>query len=147
MARSDPQAGFRFKVIIDQVQTAGFSRVKGLSRETRVESYREGGVNDYEHKLITLTSYPNLVLERGLASPELWNWHQDVVEGRVKRHTITITLEDEQRRETWSWTASQAYPVKWSGSDFDASSGQVTVEAVEFAHHGLLLRKAGGQAA
>lgn len=143
MARFDPQAGFRFKVSIDQVRTGGFTRVKGLSRETRVESFREGGVNDFEHKLMTLTSYPNLVLERGLADPELWNWHQDVVEGRVKRRTITITLEDSERKETWSWTASQAYPVKWSGSDFDSGSGQVSVESVEFAHHGLLLRRAG----
>lgn len=147
MARSDPQAGFRFKVSIDQVRTGGFTRVKGLSRETRVESFREGGVNDFEHKLMTLTSYPNLVLERGLADPELWNWHQDVVEGRVKRRTVTVTLEDGERKETWSWTASRAYPVKWSGSDFDSASGQVSVESVEFAHHGLLLRKAGGQTA
>ena len=57
--------------------------MKGLSRETQASrSYREGGVNDYEHKLVTLTTYPNLVLERGLADPELWDWHQDVVEGQ-----------------------------------------------------------------
>jgi phage tail-like protein len=147
MARVDPYAGFRFKVSIDQLQTGGFSRAKGLQRETRVESYREGGVNDFEHKLVTLTAYPNLVLERGLADPALWNWHQDVVEGRVKRRAITITLEDEQRREVWSWSAQGAYPVKWSAADLDARSSEVNVEAVEFVHHGLLLRRSGGQAA
>ena len=33
----------------------------------KYESYREGGVNEYEHKLITQVSYPVVVLERGLA--------------------------------------------------------------------------------
>ena len=68
-------------VLVDQIQKGGFTKVRGLQRETRVESFREGGVNDYEHKLVTLTSYPNLVLERGLADPYLWHWHQAVVEG------------------------------------------------------------------
>lgn len=30
------------------------------------ESYREGGVNDYEHKLITQVSYPRLFLNADL---------------------------------------------------------------------------------
>jgi phage tail-like protein len=141
MARSDPYSGFRFLVSIDQIQAGGFSKVKGLSRETRIESYREGGVNDFEYKFITLTTYQNLALDRGLADPGLWQWHQDVVEGRVVRRTITVTLRDEQMREVWSWTAQAAYPVKWTASDFDAVSGQVVTETVEFAHHGLLLRK------
>jgi phage tail-like protein len=72
MARSDPYAGFRFVVLVDQIQKGGFTKVRGLQRETRVETFREGGVNDHEHKLVTLTSYSNLVLERGLADPYLW---------------------------------------------------------------------------
>ena len=141
MARSDPYSGFRFLVSIDQIQAGGFSKVKGLSRETRIESFREGGVNDFEYKFISLTAYPNLALDRGLADPGLWQWHQDVVEGRVTRRTITVTLRDEQMHEVWSWTVQAAYPVKWTASDFDATSGQVVTESVEFAHHGLLLRQ------
>src|ERR1044071_7150061 len=70
MKRSDPYSGFRFTVEIDGLLQGGFSKVRGLSRETRVESFREGGVNDFERKLVTLTTYPTLVLERGLTHPK-----------------------------------------------------------------------------
>src|SRR5215213_6258355 len=140
MARSDPYSGFRFVVLVDQVQKGGFTKVRGLQRETRVETFREGGVNDHEHKLVTLTSYPNLVLERGLADPDLWTWHQAVVEGRVKRATLTVTLRDEAQKDVWGWLVQHAYPVKWAVADFDAASGQVVAETIEFAHQGLLRR-------
>lgn len=140
MARRDPYSGFRFAVEIDGVLKGGFTKVSGLSRETRVESFREGGVNDFERKLVTLTTYPALVLERGLADPLLWEWHQQVIEGRVERRVITVTLRDELGRDAWGWTVQAAFPTKWTVSNFDAASGQVAVESIEFAHHGLLRR-------
>lgn len=140
MARRDPYSGFRFAVEIDGVLKGGFTKVSGLSRETRVESFREGGVNDFERKLVTLTTYPALVLERGLADPLLWEWHQQVIEGGVERRVITVTLRDELGRDAWGWTVQGAFPTKWTVSNFDAASGQVAVESIEFAHHGLLRR-------
>jgi phage tail-like protein len=147
MKRSDPYSGFRFVVAIDQIRQGGFTKVRGLQRETKVETYHQGGVNEYEHKFVTLTSYPNLVLERGLADESLWEWHQQVVEGNVKRRTVTITLRDERNSDAWSWTAQGAYPVKWACADFDAASGQVSAETVEFVHEGLLRRSGGSRAA
>jgi phage tail-like protein len=139
VARTDPFHGFRFRIEFDQVQHGAFSRVKGLVRETKVEPRREGGVNDFEHKFATMTTYPNLVLERGLADEYLWNWHEEVVEGVVKqkRKTITIVLHNEADDEVWRWLVEAAFPVKWAGTDLDASSGQVIFESVELAHHGI----------
>ena len=147
MTRNDPYSGFRFVVAIDQIRQGGFTKVKGLQRETKTETYHEGGLNEYEHKFVTLTSYPNLVLERGLADSALWEWHQKVIEGNVKRRTITITMRDEGDKDAWSWTAQGAYPVKWASADFDAASGQVTAETIEFVHNGLLRRAGGSRAA
>ena len=56
MTRQDPLRGFRFLVEIQGITSGGFTRVKGLSRELKYESYREGGVNEYEHKLVTQVS-------------------------------------------------------------------------------------------
>ncbi len=139
MARTtvDPFHGFRFRVEIDQVQHGAFARVKGLVRETKFETRREGGVNDFEHKLRTMTTYPNLVLERGLADTFMWEWHDKVIEGSVERRTITITLNNEAGDEVWRWLIEQAYPVKWTGTDLDAGNGQVLFESVELAHHGI----------
>lgn len=133
----DPYRGFRFRIEFDRVQHGGFSRVKGIVRETRHESYREGGVNDHEHKLATLTSYGPLVLERGLADDYLWTWHEEIVEGRVRRRDLTVALHDAQDNEVWRWLVEGAFPVKWSGADLDAGSAQVLVESVELAHHGI----------
>ena len=67
-------------------------------------------------------------------------WHQAVVEGMVKRALLTVTLRDEDRAGRVELELLNAYPVKWAVSDLDAASGQVATEAVEFAHHGFLLR-------
>ena len=137
MSRSDPYRGFRFRVEFDHILHGGFSRVKGLVRETKVESRREGGVNDYEHKFATLTAYGNLILERGLVDDYLWSWHDAVVEGNITRRTVTIALHDESDQEVWRWLVERAFPVKWAGTDLDAGATQVVVESVEFAHEGI----------
>jgi len=135
--RLDPLRGFRFLVEIDGITSGGFTRVKGLSREVKHESYREGGVNDYEHKLITQVSYPVIVLERGLALDDLWKWAMAVADGEVQRKTIRILLQNEAGEKMFAWQIEYALPVKWAASDLDAQASQVVMESLELAHHGL----------
>jgi len=137
MTRQDPLRGFRFLLEIEGIASAGFTRVKGLTREVKHESYREGGVNDYEHKLITQVSYPAVVLERGLALDDLWKWALAVANGEVTRKTIWIRLQNEANEKSWAWQIEYALPVKWTASDLDAQSSQVVMESLELAHHGL----------
>ncbi len=137
MSRQDPLRGFRFAVEIDGITSGAFARVKGLAREVRFESYREGGVNEYEHKLITQVSYPVLVLERGLALDDLWQWALATADGDVRRRTVHIRLQDEANQRQWAWQVAYALPVKWAAGDLDASSSQVVMESLELAHHGL----------
>ena len=137
MARTDPLRGFRYVIEIEQITSGAFSRVKGLTRELRHESYREGGVNDFEHKLITQVTYPPVVLERGLALADLWDWVQDSANGNIARHKITIRLHDEADRPGWVWYVDYAHPVKWACGDFDAHSSNVVMESIELAHHGV----------
>ncbi len=137
MIRLDPLRSFRFLVEIDGIMSAGFTRVKGLSREVKYESYREGGVIEYEHKLITQVSYPVLVLERGLALDDLWRWALATADGEVRRRTIRILLQNEANVPTWAWQIEYALPVKWTASDLDAQASPVVMESLELAHHGL----------
>src|SRR3954469_2472171 len=101
MARQDPLRGFRFLLEIEGITSGGFTRVKGLSREVKYESHREGGVNEYEHKLLTQVSYPVIVLERGLALDDLWKWALDAADGNVKRKTVRIRLQNEANEKMW----------------------------------------------
>jgi phage tail-like protein len=137
MARQDPLRGFRFLLEIDQITSGGFMRVKGLSREVKYESYREGGVNEYEHKLLTHVSYPVVVLERGLAIDDLWKWALAASDGEVQRKTIRIRLQDEANEKQWAWQIEHAVPVRWAVSDLDAQTSAVVMETLELAHHGL----------
>jgi phage tail-like protein len=137
MARQDPLRGFRFLVEIDAIASGGFARVKGLAREVKYESYREGGVVEYEHKLVTQVSFPTVVLERGLALDDLWKWALAVADGDVTRKTIRIRLQNEANEKAWAWQIEHALPVKWSSSDLDAQTSPVVMESLELAHHGL----------
>lgn len=137
MRTNDPLRGFRFLVEIQGIASAGFARVKGLTREVKFESYREGGVNDYEHKLVTQVSYPVVVLERGLVLEDLWNWAQEVADGNFRRRTIWIRLRNEANEAVWAWQIEHALPVKWSVTDLDSQNSQVLLESMELAHHGL----------
>ena len=49
----------------------------------QVEPYRQGGENGHELQLCVGTTYPPLVLQRGLSDVTLWDWHQEVIAGRV----------------------------------------------------------------
>jgi phage tail-like protein len=137
MTRLDPLRGFRFLVEIEGITSGGFTRVKGISRELKYESYREGGVIEYEHKLITQVAYPVVVLERGLALDDLWKWALATADGEIKRKTIWIRLQNEADERTWGWQVEYAVPVKWTSSDLDAQASPVVMESLELAHHGL----------
>jgi phage tail-like protein len=139
VARVDPFRGFRFLVEIQGIASGAFVRVKGLARELKYESIKEGGVNDFEHKLVSAVTYPPLVLERGLALLDLWDWVQEAVNGNVIRRNLSIRLLNELGLPAapWCWHADNAIPVKWSCTDVDAHSSQVLIETLELSHHGL----------
>jgi phage tail-like protein len=136
--RKDPYQNFRYLVEIDGLVLAGFTEVSGLQAETRVETYREGGVNDYVHRLPGETTYPNIVLKRGVTdSSALWDWHQEVVSGKFSRKNGYVVLLDSEGEETWRWNFINAYPAKWNGPDLRSESDSIAFESIELAHNGI----------
>jgi phage tail-like protein len=104
-----------------------------------LEEYQEGGMNSYVHKFPTRTVYPNLVLTRGLTAIDtLWNWYWSTTQGVIVQLSGTIMLLDRKRLPITWWNFKDAYPVKWVGPQFNASSdSQVAVERIEFVHRGI----------
>ena len=136
--RKDPYPSFMFLVEIQGLIVGGFSEVARLQAETETEEIREGGVNDYVHKLPKITKYPNITLKRGITdSDALWNWHQDVVNGKFERKSGFIILLDSEGNEKWRWSFERAYPVQWTGPELGADGNTVAVESIELAHNGL----------
>jgi phage tail-like protein len=137
MVRPDPYRGFRFRVEIDDITAGGFQSVTGIERQTRIEPFREGGVNDFEHQIAGVTTSPPLVLKRGLCDGELWRWHQLVIDGAVDRRTVSVVLLDDGHREAWRWVCRDAYPARWIGGELDALADAIATESVEFVHSGI----------
>ena len=60
----------RFVVEIDGIVVASFKECPGLNAEIQIETFREGGLNDFEHKLPGVATYGNLILKSGVASAD-----------------------------------------------------------------------------
>jgi phage tail-like protein len=135
----DPYLSFRFSIEINQVITGGFSECTGLNVETEVEEYREGGLNEYSHKLPKGTKYGTLTLKRGfIDSDVLWSWHQDVIAGKAQqRKSLSVLLLDSLGNTKHRWNIMEALPIKWILSDLKADGNTVLVETLELVHHGF----------
>ena len=143
-ARLDPYGAFNFLVEIDGILAGGFAECHGLSVETEVFEYREGGVNDFTHHFAGATKSPALVLKHGLTVIDgLWEWHQDVTRGTIVRRNGSIFLLDERRIPLTWWEFKKACPVRWTGPDLQAGSAAVAFETIELVHQGLSRPRAG----
>ena len=129
---------FRFWVEFGGLVDSGFSEVTGLQSQIDLEEYREGGVNGYVHQLPKATKFNPIVLKRGITkSPELWNWYEAVMDGFIARMDGAIIMHDEADNEVVPWNIFGCYPVKWIGSEMNATSSNVAIESLELVHQGF----------
>ncbi len=137
----------RFSVDIQGEIVGDFTECSGLNGEIEVETYQEGGLNEYEHKLPGRVKYGNVTLKNGLASAlSLWDWFHSISTGQVKRREISIVMymqyrEGAYKGEAMRWNLTGAYPVRWEGPAFAAADNAVAIQSLEMAHHGITLSK------
>jgi phage tail-like protein len=121
-----------------------FKGLSGLEVSFDVLEYREGGNNDFVHRLPGRMSYPNLVLSWGLVNDEaLFQWFM-ATHMQAKKQEITLTLTASQgdlTNNVRKFTFADAFPVRWSGPQLlgDNSNPQTWGETLEVAHSGLKL--------
>jgi phage tail-like protein len=144
--RIDPFASYKFHIEIGDIIEAFFTECSGLDIATEVFEYKEGGLNEFSHKLPGRTIMSNVTLKRGFAlSNELFNWFQEMNESLnlgkgLTMKLVTITLHSSAVRGTaMRWTLHDAFPVKWVGPTLNTSQANVAIETIEFAHHGITL--------
>lgn len=137
--RRDPYMAYNFLVEIEGLIAGGFREVTGLESEIQLESYQEGGRNSFTYQFPTRVSFPNLVLSRGLTDADtFWNWYRDTTQGNIKLRNGTIMLQNAQQSTVMRWNFANAYPVKWSGPQLNATNvGEVAVERIELVHQGI----------
>ncbi|MDP2326851.1 MAG: phage tail protein [Dehalococcoidia bacterium] len=144
MADHPPFAGV-FKLTMDGMEVGSFTEVSGLEVEIQVEEIPEGGQNEYIHRVPGRMKWPNLVLKRGVTTNDgLQNWlrtssgEKFAGEGNVvPRLTVALSMVDGMGTVLREWTFYDAFPVKWRGPRFSASSNDVATEELEIVHHGF----------
>jgi phage tail-like protein len=133
--QSTPAIWFELDI---QGQSVGyFTEVTGLSAEVETLTYSEGGMNEFQHKLPTRVKYPNLVLKRGMTTKaELQKWFQKS-HTQAERTGIRLSMLDNAGTRIRTWSFVNAFPVKWTGPNFNVSQSALAVEQIEIAHEGI----------
>ena len=135
----DFYGNFRFYVEIDGLAQAVFTEMSGLQVETDVMEYEEGGSNGFVHRLPGRTKVGTLTLKRGVTrSNEFFKWCNEIMHGTVSARNISVVMYDGAGEEMTRWSFANAYPIKWTGPQFDADGKAAAVEAIELAHDGLV---------
>lgn len=138
---NDPIPAFRFEVELDDLPVAGFSEISGLSVEVKAHEYAEGGINNHIHRFAGPVTQGNITLKRGIVDIKLWDWFYNLTLGKVQYRNASIRLRDPSGREVlMEWYIRQAFPIKWTGPELNATQNSVAVEALELAHQGLQRR-------
>ncbi|HVO74686.1 MAG TPA: phage tail protein [Ignavibacteriaceae bacterium] len=136
-----PLPSFHFKVEWGG-NRIGFSEVSGLSVETSVIEYREGGSPDYSViKMPGLKKYNNITLKRGMikGDNDFFNWWNSQLAGTAERRDIVISILDQEHAPAAVWKARNAFPVKIEWGPLNASGNEIVIESMEIAHEGLTL--------
>jgi phage tail-like protein len=136
---SDGHANCRFYVKIGKLEEAVFTEMSGFQIETEVTEYAEGGQNGHVHRLPGRMKVGTVTLKHGmLTSNKLFKWCRDVLEGKIERQNMTVTMFDSKGEVVVSWDFAKAYPIKWSAPQFSADGKNVAIETLELAHDGLI---------
>lgn len=130
--------GCRFYVMLDGVVQGVFTEVGGLQVEMDVMEYQEGGNNGFVYRLPGFTKVSNITLKRGMTkSNDFFKWCANIATGNFRRRNISIVMYDVAGEELMRWNFMNAYPVKWTGPQFQASDAAAAIETLELAHEGM----------
>lgn len=163
--KTDPLRNFRFQVNIhhntrngSMAARLGFMTVGGLSVETDLIAYRQGGMNTTTQKMPGQTNFPPLSLSRGMmvGTPDEYLWFKEVfsvvagagtgpnpANNNDFRADIDIyVLQHPYTRSTSvpvkaKYHVYNAWPQSLSYSDLDAGGNGLIMEGMVLQHEGF----------
>jgi len=122
---------------------ASFSEISGLEATLNTEDVREGGQNQFVHRLPTGTKYQNLVLKRGVVAQMsyLAEWASETIGSTfaepITTETLVVMLLGPDQSPRVAWNVRRAWPVRWDWGKLNVKGNEVLVEVMEFAHSGI----------
>ena len=138
-----PLPKFYFAVKLgSQDNTAAFQEVSGLETETQIIEYRHGNSKQFSTiKMPGIAKFGKITLKKGvfIKDNNFWEWYNAIKMNTIKRETVTIQLLDESGKPTVTWTLTNAWPTKISGTDLKSEGNEVAIETLELAHEGITI--------
>jgi phage tail-like protein len=146
MASIYPPVSFFFRVDFDDQKLkaeTSFQSVTGLNVDMQTEPLKEGGENRFEHILPVRTKYNPLILKRGLLKDSgMLKWCMDaILDFDIRPMNLIVNLLHVKRYDPqkppegeeplMSWKVINAWPKKWSISDFNAEQNSLAIETLE----------------
>jgi phage tail-like protein len=129
----------RFKVTLDDHTDLGaWSKCEGLTFEYDVQEVKEGGNNEYVHRLPGRVKLQNLKLTRPLDkdTQKVADWLASVAR-EPRRSTAQIEIVDEGGETVATWRLQGIYPFRWSGPTLDTGANSIALEVLELVHNGF----------
>lgn len=132
----------------EAIGDGGFQECSGLEISMDVQEYNEGGRNDGVIQRVGRAKYSNLVLKRGMffnddqnVQRELWEWLQNIVAGvrPVARYDGIVEVQNQARDTVATWVFERGLPVKLSGPQLNAKTGDIAIEEIHIAPETLRL--------
>ncbi len=155
MAETALLRSFNFRIALlgsagdgSRLGDGGFQECSGLEVELEIKEFLEGGNNAGVIRQVGRAKYAPLVLKRGMFHPEggsvnreLWQWIQGIAEGvrPVRRYNGTVTVLSVGQEIGATWQFDRGLPMKVSGPQLNAKTGEVAIEELHIAHEGLRL--------
>jgi phage tail-like protein len=146
--RLQPLPGYNFSVRIEKNTNGAptplngdnyFSKISGISTTRNTNPIQAGAGNMTTYHLPTEITYSPLVLERGIVAGNspltLWCTNSMAMAAGIQTATIIVHLmEPNTSTPAMTWAFFNAYPTKWTISDFDAMDSKYTFESIEFCY-------------
>jgi len=137
-----PVPKFHFNVKIGSV-VISFQEVSGLDAEVDVIEYRSGDSKIFTvSKMPGLKKFGNVTLKKGMFKGDiaLFTWFQNISQNKIERQAVVINLLDHDGSTVlFTWTLSNAFPQKYTGTNLNAQGSEVAIEELVMAHEGLVM--------
>lgn len=132
MAETDIYRAYNFKLDIQGVTAAYFTKVGGLSVAVESIDYRAGGDPSAVRRLAGRVKIGEVTLWYGLSSSTyMWDWLMTAVQGKVERRNASIILvATDGIKEVTRWNLTNAWVSEWRGAQLDALGQDVAIERV-----------------
>ncbi len=123
-----------------------FSEVSGLEVSMSPVKIKEGGRNWGEVQLAGITTFPPIVLKRGMTEvDDLWKWFEFTTQqanyGYRLQGEINVLAPDDITKVLQRWTIRNVMATKFKGPDLSSSASSVAIEELHLVHDSLVLTR------